>query len=143
MVWWDRDVEPGSVRNCYLPMAPTATMAEQEGARQKWVIAWHGDSHVICSQQNSYLLNFLYSLIPLALCSCERDCEKKKKIPVWDFTYPRKSCCHGLGMALPSLVPSAQDSPKPDAATSLPPSLPPPPSCSGNVVENCRHKKVG
>lgn len=60
-------------------MAPTATMAEQEGARQKWVIAWHGDSHVICSQQNSYLLNFLYSLIPLALCSCERDCEKKKK----------------------------------------------------------------
>ena len=104
MVWWDRDVEPGSVRNCHLPMAPTATMAEQEGARQKWVIAWHGDSHVICSQQNSYLLNFLYSLIPLALCSCERDCEKKKKIPVWDFTYPRKSCCHGLGMALPSLV---------------------------------------
>lgn len=89
MVWWDRDVEPGSVRNCHLPMAPTATMAEQEGARQKWVIAWHGDSHVICSQQNSYLLNFLYSLIPLALCSCERDCEKKKN-PCLGFYLPKK-----------------------------------------------------
>lgn len=52
-------------------------MAEQEGAGQRWVTAWHGASRVICPQQNSYFLNFLYSLISSALCSCERDCEKK------------------------------------------------------------------
>lgn len=84
----DRDARLGSGRNCHLPVACPATMAEQEGAGQRWVTAWHGASRVICPQQNSYFLNFLYSLISLALCSCERDCEKKN--PCLGFYFPKK-----------------------------------------------------